>query len=361
MPSQPLQPIVFYFCRLGDMVMLTSLLDLLHRRYGRPCQVIGTGSWTKAIYEGNPDVSAVWSFGRHLPFLLDREWSQVRAVLKRGGNAPIYVCERHYRQLPRIRRMLKMAGVDPARCVFISDQPDNGPEHLVDRLVRFAERTPAALGPNDYPPLKADAATGPRLYVLDSERTERDQWIRAQGWANRPYILIQPGNHRTMGPRRDRWRRLNTDDKAWPMERWVELLRRIHARLPDAVLMLRGSVEEVPMLREIQVAARLDAVTVVGNGLRDLFALCEGAHSVISVDTGPAHVAAALGVPLVVLYGAESPKYWLPRTPNGSPVTGVGGAPAYVRADQVPVDVLFEAWCALGNAPKMERLRSARA
>ena len=69
--------------------------------------------------------------------------------------------------------------------------------------------------------------------------------------------------------------------------------------------MLRGSAEEVPMLEEIRVAARLARVAVVGTDLRQLFALCEAAHSMISVDTGPAHAAAALSVPLVVLYGAE--------------------------------------------------------
>jgi hypothetical protein len=44
--ASPLTPTVFFFCRLGDMVMVTRMLNLLHRRYGRPCQVIGTGSWT---------------------------------------------------------------------------------------------------------------------------------------------------------------------------------------------------------------------------------------------------------------------------------------------------------------------------
>jgi ADP-heptose:LPS heptosyltransferase len=64
----------------------------------------------------------------------------------------------------------------------------------------------------------------------------------------------------------------------------------------------------------------------------------------VSVDTGPAHVAAALGIPLAVLYGAESPSYWLPRTPSGSPTLGVGGPPNSNRADQVSVDAVFDAW-----------------
>jgi heptosyltransferase-2/heptosyltransferase-3 len=101
------------------------------------------------------------------------------------------------------------------------------------------------------------------------------------------------------------------------------------------------------MLREIQAAAALECVVVAGDSLREFFALCEAAHSMISVDTGPAHAAAALSVPLVVLYGAESPMHWLPRSPRGAPVLGVVGRPPATRVDQIPVDAVFDAWCSL--------------
>jgi hypothetical protein len=78
----PLTPTVFFFARLGDVVMITRMLNLLHRRYGRPCQVIGTGSWTSGTYDGNPGVADVWAFHRHLPFLLDPAWGPVRRALR---------------------------------------------------------------------------------------------------------------------------------------------------------------------------------------------------------------------------------------------------------------------------------------
>jgi heptosyltransferase-2/heptosyltransferase-3 len=326
------------------MVMLTRLLNLLHQRYGLPVQVVGTGSWTPAMYVGNPDVAAVWSFHRHLPFLLDPPWRAVRRALRASAPGPVYVCERHYRQLPRIRRMLRLSGIDPRRCVFISDEPEDRTVHLVDRLERFGSRTPAALTGADYPPPAPSAIDGPRLHIIASERAERDSWLRSQGWAGRELVLIQPGNHRSMGRRRERWRRLNTDDKWWPIERWAQLLQRMHAQRPSALLLLRGSVEEVPMLEEIRGVAGLKEVAVVGTTLRQLFALYESAQSMVSVDTGPAHAAAALSLPLVVLYGAENPAYWLPRSPSGSAVIGVGGPPVARRADEVSVATVFEAW-----------------
>jgi ADP-heptose:LPS heptosyltransferase len=349
----PLTPTVFFFARLGDMIMVTRMLNLLHRRYGRPCQVIGTGSWTPSTYAGNPDVAEVSAFHRHLPFLLDAAWRSVRRALRASAPGPIYVCEKHYRQLPRVRRMLYLSGVDPRRCVFLTDRPIRRPvqptDHLVDRMVALGLRTPANLRAEDYPTPAATALDGPRLYVLESECAERDTWLRTQGFLGRELILIQPGNHRTMGPRRARWRRLNTDDKWWPIERWRELLHRIHRERPDAVLLLRGSQEEVPMLQEIQAATDLACVATVGTTLRQLYALCAAASSVVSIDSGPGHAAAALSVPLVVLYGAESPLYWLPRSPSGSPVVGVGGPPTSRRADQVPVDAVLSAWCSVAK------------
>jgi hypothetical protein len=62
-----------------------------------------------------------------------------------------------------------------------------------------------------------------------------------------------------------------------------------------------------------------------------------------------------LSVPLVVLYGAESPRYWLPRSPSGSAVVGVGGPPASTRADQVSVEAIFEAWRTVERAAERRR------
>jgi heptosyltransferase-2/heptosyltransferase-3 len=105
------------------------------------------------------------------------------------------------------------------------------------------------------------------------------------------------------------------------------------------------------MLEEVRVATRLDAVAVAGLQLRPTFALCEIAHSMISTDTGPAHAAAALGLPLVVVYGSSLPGVWLPRSPTGSPVLSVGGPPLSRRVDQIPLDTVFDAWCQLLEQP----------
>ena len=192
------------------------------------------------------------------------------------------------RQLPRVRRMLSFSRVDPARCLFIEELPGTV-HHSVDRLIRLGEQTPAALRAADYPNPAGEVTWAPRLYVSNTDRVELDVWLRSRGWSGSPIILVQPGNHRSMSRRRERWRRLGTDNKAWPVERWVTLLQRVHAHMPDALIMLRGVREELKMLGELRAATGLDSVVVAEVGLRRLFALCEASHSMISVDTGPAY------------------------------------------------------------------------
>jgi heptosyltransferase-2/heptosyltransferase-3 len=327
------------------MVMLSSVLHLLHYRFGRRCLVVGAGTWNSRLYQGHPDVERVLIFARHLPFILSLTWWRVVWALHRTSPGPIYVCERQPRQLARIRRMLAISGVDPARCLFIDDVL-NEAEHWIDRFVRLGQRTPATLAVA-ADPLTMPGMPAPRLSVSDAERVELDAWLRRKGWIGRNLVLVQPGNFRSMSRRREQWRSVKADDKAWPVEKWVSLLRRVHETMPDTVLVLCGAPEEGPMLQEIQRAAGLQDVVAAELPLRQLLALTESAHSMISVDTGPAHAAAALSLPLVVMFGAESKRQWLPRSPSGSAVVGIGGPPVSNRVDQIGVDEVFNAWCSL--------------
>lgn len=50
-------PILIRFGRLSDMVMLEPLLELLHRRYGQRCWLIGSGPWARALYAAHANVA----------------------------------------------------------------------------------------------------------------------------------------------------------------------------------------------------------------------------------------------------------------------------------------------------------------
>ena len=308
--------------------------------------MIGAGPWNAAIFRAQPDVLRAWSLPRHLPVALNPTWPRVIAALHQARRAPVYVCEPHERQLARVRRLLKYGGIDPKRCLFITDLAVRENEHCIDRLLRFGAQTPAAVE-DQVVASATQQRWSPRLQVLDEERRARDAWLRANGWYGRELVLIQAGNFRSMSGNHATTERRAADDKAWPAQRWQQLFALIHAQLPAALIVLCGASSEVPMLRSLRDEVGLECVVVADPPLRQLFALCESAHSMVSVDTGPAHAAAALGVPLVVLYGAESPAYWLPRGPAGTAVVGLGGPPYSTRVDQLQVETVFAAWRSL--------------
>jgi ADP-heptose:LPS heptosyltransferase len=88
---------------------------------------------------------------------------------------------------------------------------------------------------------------------------------------------------------------------------------------------------------------RIDAAALPIGRLK---ALLEIAHSMVSVDTGPAHLAAAVGCPLVVLFGARPPLMWAPRSASGSAVVVVGGLPGQ-RVDDIDTAQVMTAWRSL--------------
>jgi len=342
-PARALQPVVILFGRVGDMIMLTAALSLLHGRFGRPCQVVGAGPWNRELYRGNPDVERCRTLPRHLPFPVTGAWLAVLGVLRRSAPGPIYVAETMPRQAARIRRLLWMGGIDPGRGVFLDSGPGQG-EHYVDVLLRLAGRTPPILAAADYPP--PGPAGAPRLFTLEAERAERDSLLRERGWTGRPLVLIQPGTARTLSARsRKRWR--DDNDRSWPVHRWRELLHAVRKRHPQAVLVLRGAVSELPLLRQMHAAIGLAGLEVLGLGLRASFALMEVAESMVTMDTGMAHAAAACGLPVVVIMGAQPQSRVLPRAAAPDRVIGVGGPPLTHRADEIGLEAVFAAWCAL--------------
>ena len=103
--------------------------------------------------------------------------------------------------------------------------------------------------------------------------------------------------------------------KQWPLARFRELVRRITERLAVRVVVI-GNTDE-----EIQVQAVLpdgvSAANLVGRlTLEQLAALLQQVRCLVSNDSGPVHLAAAVGTPTVVLFGtteaATSPGRWGP-------------------------------------------------
>lgn len=340
-PDAATAPLLIRFGRIGDMVLQLPLLHLLRRRYGQPCRLLTSGGWSASLFASCDDVGELWELReRHMPLLLSPErWRAIARL--RGHRGPVYVSEDSQRQLPKIRRMLALARIDARRCRFLDELPPRSGEHWVEHLLRLGAKTPAAFEGHAVP-ASGDACRAPRLTLTPADVRDRDAWIDGRGLRGRPIVLLQPGNRRVLRHRRVR----AGDPKNWPLANWCTVLRTMATDLPRAALVLCGAPDEIAILERIRAAAGAPGMDIVCETLplRRLMAVLGMARCLVSVDTGPAHIAAAVGCPLVVLYGNESPLRWSRRSPFHRPVIELGGPPLYQSASEIPIGAVVDAW-----------------
>jgi ADP-heptose:LPS heptosyltransferase len=99
-----------------------------------------------------------------------------------------------------------------------------------------------------------------------------------------------------------------TPARRWPDERYVEVLRHVHAARPDAQLRVLGSPAD--RSRTAHIAHDGAATPTNTPRLRDAIALVATADLVITPDTSIAHAASAFGTPAVALYRRGTADAW---------------------------------------------------
>jgi heptosyltransferase-1 len=137
----------------------------------------------------------------------------------------------------------------------------------------------------------ARSGTAPvTLKVPEREQAELCSRLRTQSLDR--YIVLSPGGG---------WR-----SKCWPAERFGELCRRLHETSGLRCVVNAGPDESdlaATLVRDSGGAAPM----VYGGSLGELMALLRGAMCVVAGDTGPLHLAAALGTRTVALFGPTDP------------------------------------------------------
>jgi len=124
--------------------------------------------------------------------------------------------------------------------------------------------------------------------------------------------------------------------KQWPLPHFAELGRRLAARLGAPVVVTAGPGEGS---QAAEVARAIEGARVAEPaGLRALADLLGGARLVVACDTGPAHIAATLGVPTLTLFGPKDPRHAAPVGPRARAVRkGVRCSPCALRYCPDPV------------------------
>lgn len=299
MSNETYTPLVVRFGAFGDMVLLIPVLKLLHQRYGRPCEIVSSGAWTDPLLQRVPSAGPRFLLtSRRAPYWFNRSQQQLVAWLRNRPRGPVYVFEPDEKPLSLLRR----GGVGAEWICSLGDFPRAPGEHILAHSLRLAHATPAALAGSFDPPAGA-ATPDARPTLTEDDRRDCVAWIAGHRLGDAPLVLLQPGNKKTM-KRGDRRRSTNVDH--WSETNWAAVIAGVLDTLPSARVVICGSPAERALADDIvALAPGHRAHIVVASSelpIPRLLALQERAHSMISVNTGPAHSAAAMGCPLLVMF-----------------------------------------------------------
>jgi len=294
---------------LGDIIHALPVLDFLHR--------VSPGievDWVveepfREIVEGNPLLSRIHvvktkNWRRHpLSRTTVREISALKAALR----------ERHYDILFDIQGNLKSGLIDwlsdvPDRIGFTSDivreqlnllftsrqVPLRSRDyHVTDKYLRLVS---VPFG-RDFPEMELKTT----IATLPEDDAAADALLLTLG--DGLVFLFHCGTS---------WK-----TKLWDESSWIELGRRLLAERPDASILLTwGSEQEKQSASAVAQGIGIGARVVDRYPLKVLVALMKRVDLVVAPDTGPLHIAAAVGTPTVSFYRATNGRLTGPRGKN---------------------------------------------
>ena len=310
---------------LGDAVMTTPALQRLREAAPEARITLLTHEKLADLWSGYPHVDQVLTFrAGESAFSVARRLNADLALIL--PNSPRSALECFLARVPR-----RVGFARGGRSILLTDPVPMRQEtvHLRKRsaaeIRRLADsgkpRTQfAATGHQIHDYLHLLRAMGfsaeptpPKLYTDDAE-------LRRKHLDDKLWFGLNPGAE--YGPA-----------KRWPAELYVQAAREIQ-RLTGCAWVVFGGVRDKPLTQPI--ASALGALDLTGRTtLRELAACFRGCKVLLTNDTGPMHLAAAVGTPVVVPFGSTSPELTGPQT--GMVLTGNAGcAPCFRR--ECPID-----------------------
>ena len=179
--------------------------------------------------------------------------------------------------------------------------------HISQMFIALAEA--ATLQENtlqrlDYIPAPVEPVTE-RFAPTPEESLRVDALLRACGWREGERLILLNAN--------------TSDRELIPLRRWdeknyIDLGRRLLADSEDVRILLTGSPKEAPMVAKLEQALGSERCRSVAGRttMRELLALYGRCALMVTNDSGPAHFAALAELPVVVLFGPETPQLWKP-------------------------------------------------
>ena len=287
---------------LGDTVLLTSTIENLARAVpGAEIHALVPGAYAPVL-EGNPHLRAIYHF--------EENWLSLLPKLRR---------ERfdHFVQLhfsPRNRWLARFSG---AREVHLSVQNNE--------VAAGYGRQPNALEWDSFFLRSRFASSlalpgpAPRIYLSEQERAEGAATWRALGADPAGLVFFGLGASRPT--------------KRWPAAHFAELAELLRDRyeLRPAIVVGPGEAEarfggevldamRARGLRAIGSGGKGDFVHTSNLGVRKLAGALSSVRAYVGNDSGPKHIAVAVGIPTFTFFGPEDPQEWHPYSREEHPV-----------------------------------------
>lgn len=183
-----------------------------------------------------------------------------------------------------VRENLKLAGARDV--LYGSPMVERG--HAIEHLLKPLESLAIYAGGEQ-----------PALGLAEAQREAGRRWIREQG-LRAPVMAVHPGS--------------GSPAKNWPLDRFVETARRIGTSRRLDFFYLLGEAD-----RGMSAAlARMDPARPVLKEapLREVAGVLSACRLYLGNDSGITHLAAAVGAPVVALFGPSDDSRWGPRGPS---------------------------------------------
>jgi len=282
---------------VGDAVMTAPALRELRRLLPRARVTLATRPWAEGIFAGADfiDDFLVTSKAPGRPAALfreAREWRARRfdlAVLFPNSFAPALVAA-----LARVP--LRVGYATQGRAPLLTHRVGvpvwRGHRHEVFYYLHLvAELERQLYGTSTVETREPQT----QLRVSDARLREAESLLLESGARpGRPLVALCPGS-------------TNSRAKRWPAERFAAVAELLAERTGSEIVLV-GAAEELEISEEV--ARRMRARPVVLTGKTDLAltaAVLKASDLLVTNDTGPAHVAAAVGCPVVVIFGPTNP------------------------------------------------------
>ena len=294
---------------LGDVVHTLPVLHALRQRFPAACITWVINRSLEPLLAGHPDLDETLPFDRHgglrAGVKLARELHRRRFDLVldlQGLLRTGLMCA----ATRAVRRVGLCSAREGARLFYSDVVQDDLKLHAVDRYWRVANALGAGQWPKQFVLPIPDAA---RQWVEETVGLRRFQLL------DPPYIVVAPGS---------RW-----VTKRWP--HFAELVNRAQRRFGGTAILV-GSGDEVALSHFIAAKISGECLDLTGKTtLPQLAALLAKADVVLANDSGPLHLAAALGRPVVAPYTCTEIARHGPYGQNGAVLTSVWCRGSYLK------------------------------